>query len=99
MLGSASGVHDAGVWAGTVTVDLVKGHHDHTTLGDLGHGVAVVGHDGLDTGVDVAVVTRSKSLTAGGLVVTSEAGGVLLERVAVGAITRSGGVNCANYEL
>jgi hypothetical protein len=70
----------------------VDGHHERTSSRDLGEGTAAELHDLSGTSVDV-VGASTKSLTAGGGSVTAEAGGVLLEGVAVGTVAGSGGNN------
>jgi hypothetical protein len=88
----AGGIDHAGVRTSTVTVDLVKSHHDLTALGDLGKGRAVLGHDCCGAGLDV-VVASAEGLTAGSSGITLEASGILLERVAPRAVTGSSGIN------
>jgi len=89
---SSIGVDLAAVWAGTITVDLVEGHHDGATWGHLWEGVAVHGHDGLGAGLDI-ILAATESLTTGSRVVTLEASGILLEWVPLGSVTGSGWVN------
>ena len=92
-LGSGTGAIDhAAVWAGTITVDLVESHHDHTTLGDLWH-VSTVGSEHLRNLSSWVVVTTTKGLSAGIGSGVLESGGILLEWVSSGSITRGGGVN------
>jgi hypothetical protein len=54
---SSVGVDHARVWAGTVTVDLVKGHLDLSTSGDLWELASVLAHDNLGTSGDVILST------------------------------------------
>jgi len=86
------GVDLAGVWSGTVTVDLVESHGDCSAWRDLGELIAVHGQDSLRSGSDV-VLTATEGLTASCGVVALEAGGVLLEGITLGPITRSVGIN------
>lgn len=88
----ASGVDHAGVWSGTVRVDLVDSHHDLATSRHLRKSAAVHLHDCSGSSLDV-VVTSTKSLTAGSSGIAAEASGVLLEGVAASAVTRSGWVD------
>lgn len=94
--GGGIGVDHAGVWAGTVTVDLVDGHLDLATGGDLGQHVTGHGHDGLGTGVDV-VVAAPEGLADGVSGVTLEASRVLLAGVSAGGVTRSVGVDTESH--
>ena len=71
----------------------MKSHHKHATGADLRESATVELHDLRSAGRNV-VGTSTDSLTAGVGGLTTEAGGVLLEGVAVGAITRSAGVDC-----
>jgi hypothetical protein len=95
---SSCGVDHALVRTSTVGVDLVDGHHDLTTGCDLRKNAAVELHDLSSAGLD-GVVTSTKSLTASGCGIASEASRVLLEGVAVGAITRSGWVDTNGRSL
>ena len=88
----AGGVDHALVWAGTVRVDLVDSHHDLTASGNLRKSGSVDCHDLRGTGLD-RVVASTKSLTAGSCGIATEASRVLLEGVAVCAVTRSRWVN------
>jgi len=93
-VGTRAGCVDhAGVGARTVTVDLVKSHHELAARRDLGKSVAAHGHHCGGAGLDV-VVACTESLTAGGGGITLEAGGILLERLASRAVTGSSRVNC-----
>jgi len=89
---SAIGIDLASVWASTITVDLVKGHIDRATGGDLGKRGSVLVHNRLGAG-DNVVLAASESLTTCSCVVALEASGVLLEWVPSGSIARSGWVN------
>jgi hypothetical protein len=95
---SSCGVDHALVRTSTVGVDLVNSHHDLTTGCDLRKNAAVELHDLSSAGLD-GVVTSTKSLTASGCGIATEASRVLLERVAVGAITRSGWVDTNGRSL
>lgn len=90
------GVDHAGVWAGTVTVDLVDGHLDLATGGDLGQHVTGHGHDGLGAGVDVVAATP-EGLADSVSGVTLEASRVLLAGVSAGGVTRSVGVDTESH--
>jgi hypothetical protein len=95
---SSCGVDHALVRTSTVGVDLVNSHHDLTTGCDLRKNAAVELHDLSSAGLD-GVVTSTKSLTASGCGIATEASRVLLEGVAVGAITRSGWVDTNGRSL
>jgi hypothetical protein len=86
------GIDHALVRTCTVRVDLVDGHHESAASSDLREGLAVELHNLSGSGLDV-VVTATESLTADSCGITTEAGGVLLEGVAVCAVTRSVGIN------
>lgn len=94
--GGGVGVDHAGVWAGTVTVDLVDGHLDLATGGDLRQHVTGHGHDGLGTGVDVVAATP-EGLADGVSGIALEAGGVLLAGVSPGGVTGSVGVDTESH--
>lgn len=90
------GVDHAGVWAGTVTVDLVDGHLNLTASCDLGQHVTGHGHDGLGTGVNV-VAAAPEGLADGVSGIALEAGRILLAGVSSGGVTRSVGVNTESH--
>lgn len=71
----------------------MKSHHEHAAGADLGKSATVELHDLCGASLNI-VGTSTDSLTTGIGGITAEASGVLLEGVAVGAITRSAGVNC-----
>lgn len=89
----ASGVDHARVRTGSVTVDLVDGHHERTASGDLRKSRAVELHDFLGASLDV-VGASAQGLAASVSSIASEARRVLLEGVAARSIARSVGVNC-----
>jgi hypothetical protein len=89
---STSCVDHALVWSRTVRVDLVDSHHDLTAGGDLRESGAVDLHDRCGTGLD-CIVASTEGLTAAVCGITTESSRVLLEGVAVGAVTRSGWVD------
>ena len=70
----------------------MNGHHESTAGGDLRQSTAAHGHDLSSAGLDI-VVACAESLTASRCGIATEAGRVLLEGVAVGTITRSGGIH------
>jgi hypothetical protein len=51
------GIDHAGVWACTVTIDLVEGHVDGATGGDLWELVSILLHDSLGASLDVILST------------------------------------------
>jgi hypothetical protein len=71
---------------------LVDCHHDLAASRNLRKSGAAEGHDLSGTGLDV-VVTSAECLTAGVCGCATETGGILLEGVSVGTVTRSVGVN------
>jgi hypothetical protein len=95
---SACGIDHALVRTSTIGVDLVDGHHDLATSGDLRKGSTAHGHHRSSSGSDV-VVTSTKSLSTSGGGIATEPGGVLLEGVAASAVTRSGGVDTDRRSL
>lgn len=92
----AVGVDHALVGTRAVTVDLVDGHLDLAAGSDLRKHVAGLGHDGLGAGLEV-VVASAEGLAHGVGGVTLESGGVLLEGVAAGSVTRGRRVNTEGH--
>lgn len=74
----------------------MQSHSELATLRHLRKLIASDVHDGLGTSLGL-VVTLAESLTESFGCVTAEAGGVLLERVAPSAITRSVGVDTKGH--
>jgi hypothetical protein len=93
---SAIRVDHASVRTGTVRVDLVDGHLNAATRVDLGKLVASFLHDIESALLDI-VVTTTEGLANRVSRLTPEAGSVLLEGAASGAIPGSGGVNTESH--
>lgn len=74
----------------------MKGHLELTTCRNLRKLGASLGHDGLSTGLDV-VGASAEGLANSRTGSTTEAGGILLEGVASGSVTGSGGVNTESH--
>jgi hypothetical protein len=72
-----SGINHTAVGTGTVTVDLVKSHHDHSTLRDLRH-AAAVGSEHLRNLGSRVVGSATKGLSASIGSGVLESGGILL---------------------
>jgi hypothetical protein len=79
---SSSAINHALIRTNTVTIDLMQSHHDHPTSGNLWHVSSVRGEHLGDLGRWI-VGPSTKSLTAGIGRGVLEAGGVLLEWIAV----------------
>lgn len=98
LLAGAVGADAAGVGAAAVGVDLVQRHLHVSAGGDLRELVARLGHDGGRSGLE-GVVAAAEGLAKGGGRVAAEAGGVLLEGVAPGAVAGGGGVDAEGHAV
>ncbi|PMB70734.1 hypothetical protein BM221_003189 [Beauveria bassiana] len=94
----AVGIDHARVGAGTVRVDLVKGHGQLAAGGDLGESASSLGHDLAHAAFKI-VGALADSLAQGISRGTAEAGGVLLEGIASGSVTGSRGHDSEGHAL
>lgn len=97
-LAGAVGADAAGVGAAAVGVDLVECHLHLAAGGDLRQLVARLGHDGGRAGLE-GVVAAAEGLAKGRGRVAAEAGGVLLEGVAPGAVAGGRGVDAEGHAV
>jgi hypothetical protein len=92
-LGSGTcAIDHTAVRTGTITVDLMKSHHDHSALRDLRH-VSTVRSEHLRNLSGWVIGSAPQSLSASIGCGVLEPGGVLLIWVTLGSVTGGGGYN------
>lgn len=90
------GIDHALVGTTAIGVDLVKHHRDLTSWGDLGKLVSCLSENSPRAGFKL-VIAGTDRLAKGLSRRATEAGGVLLEGTAAGAVTGSGGVDAEGH--